>query len=287
MEIKGLLERLGIPAAVVVVWTPDKGLRQSTLLQKPKRPKNEDPSNLACGYCGEEGFSSRRSRGQHERQFLKNPKGAKSRVVFTGEQKEFIFSHGELTDREIANHLGIKKRAVTDFRYRNRKNGSLARNVYICPYCGRKGKSAQSNGVHQAYCSKNPNRFYKGEEKPDLPVDPDKITSAVLDSAVDQGPLTGSVADLIFTSSAQLKPKEPTFWEKLQEKIKGPKVPEGFNPKQVFGPGAYIYVAPAKQYGRLTRIEGDRVTALVDGREQVFTLDGARKMFNEMMVRAK
>lgn len=319
IDFQGILKALGQPGAIIAVWTPDqlekdflegkpypgpakrpvlKEVGEGAVAVKPKRAKDEDPSNLACGYCGEAGFRSCRSRGQHERNCVKNPQRKLNRIqdghrwtdeddeyivstkdpkeaqmqklgvskralecrmslirkrgkgrmpkygrghpAFTKEEREYIISHPDVSDSEIARALGKKYRSVTDFRYRRKKAISLGVDAAL---------TATTAVLGEVFVNKDPLVEYNS-----LPVE-----------------------------------KKPSFWETVKGKFTGPQTPADFNKQQKFGVGAYVYHAPARKIGKIVTVDqsGDKVTVDFSDRTQVFPYRGAQFMFNEMMARGK
>lgn len=114
---------------------------------------------------------------------------------------------------------------------------------------------------------------------------PDEATKAADESikAVDE------------TTQDELMQEKKSPWRGSVEKInqlfskKEFQVPADFNPSKPFGVNSYVYHAPGREMGKVVTVDMQSKTALVDfnGTAKKFTLDAAKAMHKEMLVRAK
>jgi hypothetical protein len=83
--------------------------------------------------------------------------------------------------------------------------------------------------------------------------------------------------------------KHIPFFETVKDKFQGFKLPEDYNPRQLFGVRSYIYLAAAREIGKIVSInfEDDSVVVDFHDRTAKFTVDGARTLYEEMLVRTR
>lgn len=101
-----------------------------------KSGRLKSDGTLRCRHCEEEGYSSRRSLGQHERQCKKNP------------------NYVRQDDVGAADPAAARK---------------FIKDLLKCPYCQKKCKNERGLGVHKAFCDKNPNKKSHTNEGPRTP----------------------------------------------------------------------------------------------------------------------
>jgi hypothetical protein len=140
-----------------------------------------------------------------------------------------------------------------------------------CPYCDKKAKNNRGNGVHQAHCEKNPNAKPRRNE-----------TIGPQNETADAKPEAAFPGDTI-------QEQRPSFFEAVKQKLFSFHIPEDFDPSKPFGVGAYVYLAAGRKIGKVITVDSSRdlVTVEFTDQTQQFTVDGARAMHKQMLVRAK
>lgn len=260
MEIKINVPENCEPAMVTVVYKFHRGIAEMVeeAIEKPAprierehepvEAKKASTEKFLCSKCHEE-FDSKRSCGQHERHCGKSKRGKGDH--WTPEQIQYLIDHqGKQPHSEVAEHLGMTKGQCWDKWYYLKKTGRVPETI-TAKKAKKPAKKETTNPLDETMQA-------EGETIPD--------------AQEKKSPWRGAVEKI-----------DQLFSKKEFQ------VPADFNPSKPFGVNSYVYHAPAREMGKVVTVDMQSKTVLVDfnGTAKKFTLDAAREMHAEMIVRAR
>lgn len=227
---------------------------------RPLKNNGKPTEKWSCKTCGAE-FDSIRSCGQHSRHCGKK---ISKHGRFTPDQVAYLMEHwGKNNNREVAQHLGFTAKKCSD------KYGSEIR----------KAKPDESiKATDESISAENETAA------PPAPPVGERWSSNIREGIKAVGK----------TTEDELMQEKKSPWRGAVERIdqlfrKEFQIPPDFDPFKVFGVGQYVYHAPGRETGKIVTIDMNTKLVTVDfgSTTKKFTIEAAKAMHKEMLVRAK